>query len=533
MPTRRGKRWKWWVCAAAVSLSSSAGGQDLTSGSLTVGGKPTTQKGAAIVLSNDHGGVQATIQRDEIATERVQVAMGTSTVLDTSVPISRVEVSSPDIASLTVLSPKQLLLAGQKVGITQIILWGESGDRLVFAVEVEPNLAQIKAAIERLAPDAKVDVRVVNSAIVLSGRVNNVGDATRIVDLCKLAAPKVQNQIIVSGEQQVLLRCTVAEVSKSAIRKLAVDAWASFMDNTPTVTALQLTGIIPGQIVPGPAYFTGNTAFFGNNFLFGSNINGAGFAISSQALQMEFFVRALRKNGLMRILAEPNLVALSGQRAEFLAGGQFPIPVPQGLSNVTVEWKDFGIKLEFVPTVIGQQMIRLQVAPEVSELDYTTAIQLEGYVVPGVSQRRTMTTVELGSGSTIAVAGLLREEVRATASKHPYLGEVPVLGALFRSVDYQRDLTELIILVTPELVSSMQPDQVPVVPGKDMTDPSDWKLFGLGLLEGDPVPPQDTTREGALVTEGKPHYRKFASPPDQMSVRGPWGAADASESAHQ
>jgi pilus assembly protein CpaC len=532
--TRRGRWWKWWVAGAIVSLSTAAGGQESYTGQHIISGKATTQKAAPIVLNNDHGGVQAVIQQDEMSPERVQVPMGSSTVLDLNVPISRVEVSSPEIAGLTVLSPKQLLLSGQKVGITQVILWGENGDRLVFAVEVEPNLAQIKAAIDKLIPDAKVDVRVVNNVVIVSGRVPKVDDANRIVELCKIAAPKVQNQMIVAGEQQVVLRCTVAEVSKSAIRKLAVDAWASFMDNSPTINTLDLTGIIPGQLVPkaGGGYGTGNSAFFGNTFLFGANDNGAGFAFSSQALQMEFFVRALRKNGLLRILAEPNLVALSGQKAEFLAGGQFPVPVPQGgyNSNVTIEWKDYGIKLQFVPTVIGQQMIRLSVAPEVSEIDYTNAVTLGTYVVPGVSQRRTMTTIELPSGSTIAIAGLLREQIRGAINKTPGLGSLPVLGALFRSVDYQRDLTELVILVTPELVSAMMPDQVAAVPGKEMTDVSDWRLYGLGLLEGEPVK-LDSDREGALKTQGPPRFRKFTSPPDQVTIRGPWGAADASEAA--
>lgn len=530
-PMRRAPRWRWWACAIAVALCSTAGGQDQYGAQPGAAGRSEPRASAPLVISSDRGGVQATVRREEVAGEHVRVPTGTSTVVDINVPVTRVEIASPEIASITVLSPKQLLVSAHKVGITQAIVWGEKDDRLVFAVEVEPNIVQIRAAIEKLVPDAKVDLRVVNSVIVVSGRVANVDDANRIVELCKIAGGKVQNQIMVAGEQQVLLRCTVAEVSKTAIRRLGIDAWASFEAN-PQQTVRNMIGLTdPSTLIPGPSYLTGNQAWFGNDFLFGSTAGGAGFAISSEAMQMEVFVRALRRNGLMRILAEPNLVALSGQKAEFLAGGQFPVPVPQGgyNNNVTIEWKDFGIKLEFVPTVIGQQMVRLSVAPEVTEIDNTTAVTLGSYVVPGVSQRRTMTTIELASGSTIAIAGLLREEVRGTVNAFPGLGEIPVLGALFRSVDYQRDLTELIILVTPELVAGMMPDQVAPVSAKHMTDVSDWKLFGLGLLEGEPMP-TDADRQGALLTEGAPHLRKFTSPPDQMSIHGPWGLAEPVES---
>ncbi len=521
--------WQWAVCAAVTVLCSTAGGQSADQAQMEITGQSSTQSAAPLVIRGGEGGVQATLHREEVAGERVTVSVGTSTVLDINVSMTRVEVASPEIAGVTVLSPKQLMISAQKVGITQVIVWGEKDKRLVFGVEVEPNITQIRAAITKMVPDAKVDIRVVNGTVVVSGRVSTVDDAARIADLCRVTGAKVQNLMTVAGEQQVLLRCTVAEVTKSAIRRLGVDAWASFEANPDQIVRDMIGLADPSALLPQPGYITGTGNYFGNDFLFQSNSGGAGFAISSQNLQMELFIRALKRNSLIRVLAEPNLVALSGQKAEFLAGGQFPVPVPQGYSNnVTIEWKDFGIKLAFVPTVIGQQMIRLAVSPEVSEIDFTTAVTLGTYVVPGVSQRRTMTTIELASGTTIAIAGLLREEIRGTVDKFPMLGDVPVLGALFRSVDYQRDLTELIILVTPELVSSMMPDQVPTVRNKEMTDVSDWKLFGLGMLEGSPMQ-EDKDRQGALLTEGTPHMRRYKSPPDQMSIRGPWGAAESAE----
>jgi pilus assembly protein CpaC len=487
----------------------------------------TDAKNAPIVVGSQNG-IRATVQSQDFAPEVVSIPIKTSKVLDINVPVKRVELASPEIASVSVLSPMQLLVSGLRVGTTQLIIWGDDPDsRLLLAVTVEPNLEQLRKIIKRSLPYSNVEVEVVNDVIVLSGLVATTDDARRVMELATLVTPKVQNQLRVAGEQQVLLRCTVAEVSKSATRELGIDAWASFEDNSPRISALNMSQLDPtliGPIAGMPG--VGGTAFFGNRFLFGSDPDGFQLGISSQGLQMELFVRAMRENGLLRILAEPNLVALSGQTAEFLAGGEFPVPVPQDL-NVTIEWKDYGVKLEFTPTVIGRQMIRLAVAPEVSDVDFTNAVRLEGFTVPGVTQRRALTTIELASGSTIAIAGLLSENTRGLVHKIPALGDVPVLGSLFRSVEYQRDLTELVILVTPELVTSMHPDQIPEVPGTNLGDVSDWDLYAMGKLESDM--PEKPESEEALETQGRPKYRKFVSPPEQTSLHGLWGAAEASE----
>jgi pilus assembly protein CpaC len=173
-------------------------------------------------------------------------------------------------------------------------------------------------------------------------------------------------------------------------------------------------------------------------------------------------------------------------------------------------------------------MIRLKVTPEVSELDTAVAVQIGGFVVPGLTQRRAETTIELASGSTIAIAGLLREQIQGLVERIPGLGDIPVLGQLFRSEEFQRQLTELVILVTPELVGAMHPDQVSAVPGDHITAPNDWQLFGLGMIEGEPMP-EDDDHARALETSVPPRYRTYSSPPEQMSLHGPWGAAEAGE----
>jgi pilus assembly protein CpaC len=255
-------------------------------------------------------------------------------------------------------------------------------------------------------------------------------------------------------------------------------------------------------------------------------------SIGFPRVQMQLFFQALRENDLLRVLAEPDLVAVAGQEAKFLVGGEFPVPVPQsagtGGVTITIEWKRFGIQLVFVATPIDRDMIRLRVAPVVSDLDFTAAVQLQGFLVPGIRERRAETTIELANGSTIAIAGLLSDSSRGAVRKVPAVGDIPVLGALFSSVQYQRDQTELVILVTPELASAMNPDQVAPVPGQYMTEPNDWQLFGLGLLEGEPEPDPDEP-ELAVKTDVPVRNRKWTAPPTQMSLHGPWGVADEAE----
>jgi pilus assembly protein CpaC len=524
-----GTRRQWCLIATALIVAGyAAAAQEQQAGRAllqSIASVSATQ--APVVLGANGNSIQATIRQEDISPEQISVPAGTSTVLDLNIPVARVEVSSPDVATITVLSPRQILVAGQKVGTTQVILWGDKDERLVLAVLVEPNVLQLRTAIQRAAPDARIDVRVVNEAVILSGSASSVDDAARIEDMARLVAPKVQNQIRVVGEQQVLLRCTVAEVSKSATRRLGVDGWIDVQSGVTAIPANDVANIDVTDIPPG-------FAFLSDNFTWQSRTDqGFGMTGSFGDLRFQLFIRAMQDNRLLKVLAEPNLVALSGQTAEFLAGGQFPVPVPQGTgagNTITIEWKDFGVKLQFIPQVIGQQMIRLRVAPEVSELDFTAAVVIEGMVVPGVSQRRAATTVEIASGSTIAIAGLLSDTVRGSVEKIPALGDLPVLGPLFRSLEYQRHLTELIILVTPELVNSMQPDQVAHLPGESIGVPSDFELYMLGMLEGQPMS-DDRPRDAALHTDIAPQYRKFTSPPEQTSVHGLWGTAEAVEAA--
>jgi pilus assembly protein CpaC len=219
------------------------------------------------------------------------------------------------------------------------------------------------------------------------------------------------------------------------------------------------------------------------------------------------------------------LLAVSGEEASFLAGGEFPVPVPQsGQTNaITIEYREFGVRLRFTPAVLSENSIRLHVTPEVSEPDYSNAVTLGGFVVPGLVQRRVDTVVELGSGQTFAIGGLLSERVRGISKKVPALGDIPVLGALFSSVDYQSDETELVVLVTPELVSPLNPDQTPYIPGAEMVAPNDAELFLNGQLEG------RRDKDDASADAQRPAETADAHNPGAGKLRGPVGMAGAEE----
>lgn len=475
--------------------------------------------------------MHVTVQRMEATQQQIVLTSGRSAVIDLSEPLARAQVADPSVVEVAVLSPRQVLVSSKAVGFTQIILWDQNDRQVIMPVVVELDLVELVSAIRNAAPGSAVEVRAVKDTVVLTGAVPDVDTASRITDLAKVFSPKVQNQLKVGGVHQVLLRCTVAEVNKRATRQLGINGWIAG-DNVRDMFAVnQLDQINPVNIGAGP---TGNIIQNGG-LLFATDKDGLPLtatptlSVGFPRLQMQLFFQALRENTLLRVLAEPNLVALSGQEAWFQAGGSYPYPLPQGIGTTpSVDFQEYGIILKFTPTVIGNQMIRLHVQPTVSEPDYTTAVTFAGTTVPGLRVRTAETTIELAGGTTIAIAGLLSEEARASSKKVPGLGDVPVLGALFSSVNYQKNLTELVILVTPELVSSLQPDQVAAVPGQFMRDPNDWELFGLGMVEGKPMD-EEPNDDAALETQTPPKFRKFRSPPHQMSLHGPWGPAEEAE----
>lgn len=474
------------------------------------------------------GGFVANVRDPNTTSQRVKVAKDRSVIIDTSLPCARVQAIGENVVGVDAVSPKQFIVTGKEYGVTQVIAWSESGERHVFEISVELDLQLLNATLADL--DAQSDARAISvmGNIVLTGTTSGADVAQQMEDIANLfrsqLAPnaKVQNNLRVSGEQQVLLRCVVAEVSRTATRALGINGFLAGQNVRDAFVVNQIGGINPFDISP-PAdidvtqpipFLTGDNAFLSAP---------ATLSLGFPRAQLQFFLRAMADNSLLRILAEPTLVAISGQSANFLAGGEFPIPVPQaGASSgsITIEYKEFGVNLEFTPLVLPNQRIRLKVRPEVSTRDDTRGITLSGFVVPSITTRRAETTVEMDSGSSIAIAGLLRDEVRGVATRIPGIGDLPVLGALFRSVEFQRSRTELVILVTPEIAASTAPMNMPELPGAYISDPQDLDLYLSGTLEGEATLDHVVVPEnGGGTRSGRPAESGNAS------LQGPYGHA--------
>ncbi len=459
----------------------------------------------------------------------IHVSVNKGVLVDFNQPIKEVRIANPDIADVSATSPRQVLVNGRSFGTTQLIVWVDDDRQQVFDIAVDLDLKRLEASMLGAAPRANVRATSVLDSVVLTGTVPDAESAERILQIARIFSDKLVNHIRVAGVQQVLLRVTVAEVNRAATRQLGFNGWLAG-DNFRDVFAVsQLDGINPVNIGGAADVNVAGT------IPFLTDTNGLplqptpALSLGFPRLQMQIFIKALRENALLRVLAEPNLVTVSGERAEFLAGGEFPIPVPQGGLNsaTTIEYREFGVRLNFTPAVLDGGLIRLNVAPEVSEPDFSTAVTLNGFVVPGLTQRRVETTVELGSGQSFAIGGLLSHRTRAISRSIPGLGEVPILGALFRSVDYQEDETELVVLVTPELVAPLSPDQITGIPGGGFVGPNDYELFIEGKLEGaasrgNALPPR-THRDWPARPSKK------AGGPMTASLRGPFGPAGMSE----
>lgn len=469
-------------------------------------------------------------------TEQVTVPLDRSVTIETNVELARAEVIARQVAEIRLVSPTRIMLTGQMYGGTSVILQGVNDQQYVFDVSVELDLDRLNESLKEIDPLANALAKSVRGHIALTGTVSSAERAERMVALSSLFLPigadgapttTVQNHMVVAGEQQVLIRCLVAEMSRTALRELGVNGFLGGENFKDVFAVNQLGGINPINIgAASDAVITSNVPF-----LTGTEgiplTSTPSLSLGFPRVQMQLFLRAVAENSLLSVLAEPNLVAISGETATFLAGGEFPIPVPQGNQQVTIQFRQFGIRLNFTPIVKGEQLIRLRVAPEVSELDLTTAVQIEGFVVPGLKSRSAETTVELGSGQTIAIGGLLNESVRGLATRVPAIGDVPVIGALFRSVSFQRSLSELVILVTPEIVAPLETHQKVPLPTDDRRDPDDSELYVFGMLNS--VAAADANGSETAVQAETRHQAMLASEPDEMLIHGPWGIAEVGD----
>lgn len=415
---------------------------------------------------------------ESVLSSSIQLSSGKSIVLKSNTPIKRVSVANPEVADFILLSPREIYITGKSAGTTNITLWQDNRVVAVYDLNVGYDISRFKQHLNEVLPNEKdLQVLAANDSITLAGKISNAGNLSQALSLARAYAPegKVQNLVQVGGVHQVMLEVRVAEMSRTLTRRLGINLFFTTENGQFGISTLSNLATL---VKPQEAHF-----FTGPLGWQASPAVNALFRFNQGENTWTGLVDALKEDGLIKVLAEPTLITLSGQSASFLAGGEFPVPVPQGLGTVAIEYKPFGVALGFAPTVLSHDKISIQVSPEVSELDFTTALTLQGYVIPGLRTRRTSTTVELGDGQSFAIAGLLRDSMRSVSSKVPLLGELPILGPLFQSKAFQKEETELIIIVTPHLVKPLNVAKQ-TLPTDYYVEPTDAEFYLLGRLEG-------------------------------------------------
>ncbi|MBB5515930.1 pilus assembly protein CpaC [Rubricella aquisinus] len=411
-------------------------------------------------------------------TDTIDVPIDRAIVIETARPVGELSIANPRIADVAVLGDQNLYVLGRATGRTTLTLIDERGDLLAnIEIAVTPDVSEFKERLREILPGEPIEVRTANDGLVLSGAVSGARQVARAVELANRYAPDaVTSLLTVGGTQQVLLEVQFAEMQRTVAKQLGAS----------------LAGIGPGNNQIGT-----RTLIQGNNLnniltnqpvtLAQNQLGAALLGFQSGSFTLNLLLEALETKGLVRTLAEPNVVAISGQEATFLAGGEYPLPTiannQNGVAQVEVQYKPFGVELGFIPTVIDSDLINLQVRTAVSAVDPNISITVNGATVNGFTVRRAQTTVEMRDGESFAIAGLIQDDFTDTKNAIPWLGDVPILGALFRSAAFQREQTELVIVITPHLVSPTDGSTLSL-PTDRVRIPNEFELFLNGQVEG-------------------------------------------------
>jgi pilus assembly protein CpaC len=466
----------------------------------------------------------------------LSVTVGKSALVDFTKPVVRVAIGLGDIAEATAVSPTEVMVNGKATGNTSLIVWEQGGERQFFNVAVHPshaamddNLTALRRELKAAMPGQSINIVSENNLIFLRGTVNDLASSERAVQIAS-GAGKVVNLLYVAVPQaptQILLKVRFAAIDRNLTKQLGLNLFSTGATNTlGTVTTGQFAP--PTVTIPSassPAVATVSNAL--NLFFFRPDLN------------LGATIEAMESQGLAQTLAEPNVLAEDGKQASFLAGGEYPYPVVQGTTGgtgatVTIEFKEYGVRLNFIPTITPRGTIRLQVAPEVSALDFANAITLSGFTVPAITVRKVKTEVELSEGQSFAIGGLLDNRETKTFQKIPFIGSVPILGKLFQSISTNRTNTELIVIVTPEIVAPMPAGQpLPQLSFPDKFLPPNSKISmsnpGANVTGAKPLPPpspsipveqliQSMQPEKTLSTEGSYSSGGYAAPSSMSST---------------
>jgi pilus assembly protein CpaC len=431
-----------------------------------------------VTVFTANAGAQKISVQTGIQPQKLKLISGKSIIIRCEKPVKRVSIAAPEVADFLMLSPRQIYLTGKDAGTTNLTLWNNGDIAAVFDLETTYDVSSFKEQLHIMLPEEE-GIRVIASrnSLTLAGKVATNSNLLQTLALAKAYAPegKINNLLEVGGVHQVMLEVRIAEISRSTTKQLGVN-WTYINGDDFGVGML---GGLTELVNPQDANIASGGPFGLNT----SSAVNALFRWQTGGVTWTAFIDALEEDGLAKVLAEPTLVALSGQSATFLAGGEYPVPVPQGLGTVAIEYKPFGVGLTFTPVVRDKNHISMKVEPDISELDFSTAAHFSGYVIPGLTTRRASTTIELAEGQSFAIAGLLRENIRDSIQKYPFLGDIPVLGALFRSKSFQKNETELLIVVTPKLIKPLDMRKQ-TLPTDSYIEPSDLEYYFLTGLEG-------------------------------------------------
>jgi pilus assembly protein CpaC len=396
--------------------------------------------------------------------ERLEMTVNSSKVVEFPFDVPKMLVNNPDLVRVIPISPKSIQLSAVRAGVTQLNVWDADGNVTSLDVVILGDVGELDMTLKTLFPEASLRLRPLNSSLYISGYVPKAEMVQSISNVARDYFPNIINDMTVGGVQKILLHVKVMEVSRTKLRSLGFD-WAQISGDSFVTQSVSRLLEQPGTL--------------GNSLGIGSTIR---FGVVSDGGEFYGFLEALRENNLAKLMAEPTLTTLSGRPATFNSGGEVPIPIQQSLGVTTVQWREFGTRIDFVPIVLGNGVIRLEVRPEVTDIDPSLRDAVTG--TPGFRTRRADTAVEMKAGQTMAIAGLISTREEATNRGVPILADLPWFGAPFRRVSNRSNEIELLIFVTPEFCEAMDPNEVPPCgPGQLTVSPNDAELYGRGYLE--------------------------------------------------
>jgi len=414
---------------------------------------------------------QAQQSAQESEAQTLHLLVGRSIVITSPNRIKRVSLADPTIAEAIVVTPYQVVVNGKTPGGVSLIIWDEAGQSQSFEVSVDIDVLGLVQKIHEVFPAEPVQIETSKDVVLLSGKISSPAVADKILEVVKNTTPKVTSlmEIPSTPEVEVALQVKFADVNRQVVQQLGANFIRNFGSNMPMAVSTQQFGppALGSLTTTTTAGQTTTTSTSGQNTFALSDI--LNIFIDRPDIQLAATIKALQENNLLQILAEPNLLTQSGKPASFLAGGQFPYPVIQSVTGgtsgaITIQFKDYGVRLSFLPTVTPDGLIHLKVAPEVSSLDYTNAVTLNGFVLPAITVNRAESEMDLHDGQSFAIAGLLDNRVTKVFEKIPGIGDIPILGKLFQSRSLNKSDNELLIVVTPHIVRPLAPSEVPAGP---------------------------------------------------------------------